>query len=65
MMKAMNQVMNKFIYQICYGYKDYKEQDFGKLYKNVLCLLTKRHGLGIQIDDERLLDSGNRAYQQT
>ena len=33
------------------------------LYKNVLCLLTKHHGLGIQIDDERLLDSGNRAYQ--
>ena len=33
------------------------------LYKNVLCLLTKHHGLGIQIDDERLLDSGNRAYR--
>lgn len=33
------------------------------LYKNVLCLLTKHYGLGIQIDDERLLDICNGAYQ--
>lgn len=33
------------------------------LYKNVLCLLTKHHSIGIQIDDERLLDSGNEAYR--
>ena len=33
------------------------------LHKNVLCLLTKHHGMGIQIADERLLDSGNGAYQ--
>ena len=28
MMKAMNQVMNKFIYQICYRYKDYKKNEY-------------------------------------
>lgn len=33
------------------------------LYKNVFCLLTKHHSIGIQIDDERLLDSGNEAYR--
>ena len=33
------------------------------LYKNVWCLLTKHHGMAIQIADERLLESGNGAYQ--
>lgn len=33
------------------------------LHKNVLCLITNHHGLGIQIADERLLDSGNGAYK--
>ena len=33
------------------------------LHKNVLRLITNHHGLGIQIADERLLDSGNGAYQ--
>ena len=33
------------------------------LHKNVLRLITNRHGLGIQIADERLLDSGNEAYR--
>ena len=33
------------------------------LHKNVLCLITNHHGLGIQIADERLLDSGNEAYR--
>lgn len=33
------------------------------LHKNVLCLITNHHGLGIQIADERLIDSGNGAYK--
>ena len=33
------------------------------LHKNVLCLITNHYGLGIQIADERLLDSGNEAYR--
>ena len=33
------------------------------LHKNVLRLITNHHGLGIQIADERLLDSGNEAYR--
>ena len=33
------------------------------LHKNFLCLLTKHHGIGIEIDDERMLASGNEAYQ--
>lgn len=30
--------------------------------KRCLCLLTKQHGIGIEIADERLLSSGNDAY---
>ena len=33
------------------------------LHKNFLCLFIKHYGIGIEIADERLLDSGNRAYQ--
>ena len=33
------------------------------LYKTVWYLLTKHHAMGIQIADERLLDSGNAAYR--
>lgn len=33
------------------------------LHKNVLCLITNHHCLGIQIADERLIDSGNEAYR--
>ena len=33
------------------------------LHKNVLCLITNHHGLGIRIADERLIDSGNGAYK--
>ena len=33
------------------------------LRKNFLCLLTKHHGIGIEIADERLLSSGNDAYR--
>ena len=33
------------------------------LRKNFLCLLTKHHGIGIEIADERLLSSDNDAYR--
>ena len=33
------------------------------LHKRCLCLLTKHHGIGIEIADERLLSSGNEAYR--
>ena len=33
------------------------------LHKNVWCLITNYHGIGIQVADERLLDSGNEAYR--
>ena len=33
------------------------------LHKNFLCLFIKHYGIGIEIADERLLDSGNGAYQ--
>ena len=33
------------------------------LYKNVLCLLTNHHSIGIQVVAECLLDSGNEAYR--
>ena len=33
------------------------------LHKKCLCLLTKHHGIGIEIANERLLYSGNDAYR--
>ena len=33
------------------------------LHKNFLCLLTKHHGIGIEIADERMLASGNEVYR--
>ena len=33
------------------------------LYKNVLCLLTNHHSIGIQVVAECLLDSGNGVYR--
>ena len=33
------------------------------LHKRSLCLLTKHHGIGIEIADERLLSSDNDAYR--
>ena len=33
------------------------------LYKNVFCLLTKHHSIGIQVVAECLLDIGNEAYR--
>ena len=33
------------------------------LHKRCLCLLTKHHGIGIEIADERLLASDNDAYR--
>ena len=33
------------------------------LHKRCLCLLTKHHGIGIQIADERMLSTDNDAYR--
>ena len=33
------------------------------LYKNVLCLLTNHHSIGIQVAAECLLDRGNGVYR--
>ena len=33
------------------------------LYKRFVCLLTKHHGIGIEIADERLLATDNDAYR--
>ena len=33
------------------------------LRKNFLCLLTKHHGIGIEIADERMLATDNEAYR--
>ena len=33
------------------------------LRKNFLCLLTKHHGIGIEIADERMLATDNDAYR--